>query len=496
MIVPAPRVARPLVFSLVALGFVSAVAAQDPVDSARATIRRIMAERAIPSVAIAAAQHGRIVWEEGFGWADKEKKIAATATTLYSLASISKPITATGLMVQVVRGKVRLDRPANDYLGSGKLTAREGKAADATVRRVANHTSGLPLHYQFFYVDRAARRPTMDEAIAHYGILVAPPGTQFTYSNLGYGILERIIERTSGTPFEVFMQREVFEPLGLPHMAIVTAPIGGDTVAVRYDNQGNPVPWYDFDHRGASAVYSSARDLARFGMFHLGDRLADQRQILERQALDSMHRITARRAEKVGYGVGWQTFEDDNGYVSLGHSGGMPGVSTVLRIYPEADAVVVVLINSAPGDASNRIAAAVGATMMPRMAERIRNPAPSNTAATRFEPGTELVGDWAGTLTTWKGVVPATLSIQADGTGKATIAGSTPESVTSLRLQGGRLTGNLAGTVPTPDASREPGGLTFDVRLHEGKLSGSVSALGTNVYALSSYLTLSKRPTP
>ena len=470
------------------------LASQDPIDSARAVIKRLMAERGIPSVTVAATKGGRVVWEEGFGWADKERRIAATATTMYSLASISKPITATGVMVQVTRGRVRLDRPANDYLGPGKLTAREGKAADATVRLVANHTAGLPLHYQFFYVDRAARRPSMDQAIAHYGILVAPPGTQFTYSNLGFGILERIIERSSGTEFAAFMRREVFEPLGLPRMAVVTGPIGGDTVAVRYDEQGAPIPWYDFDHRGASAVYSSAHDLARFGMFHLGDGLADQRAILDRAALDTMHRATVRRAEHVGYGIGWQTFDADNGYVSLGHSGGMPGVATVFRIYPEADAVVVVLMNGADNDAGNRIAAAVGATLMPRMAERIRN-APSPAAATaRFEPGADLIGGWTGLITTWQGTLAMTLSISSDGTTRATVAGGEAAAVTNPRWQNGRLTGSLAGAMPTPDASREPGSLAFDVRLHDGRLSGSVSALGTNVYALSSYVSLKRRP--
>ena len=57
----------------------------------------------------------------------------------------------------------------------------------------------------------------------------------------------------------------------------------------------------------------------------------------------------------MGYGIGWQTFEDDNGFVSLGHSGGMPGVATVLRIYPGADAVVVVLMNAGVNDAAGRI---------------------------------------------------------------------------------------------------------------------------------------------
>jgi CubicO group peptidase (beta-lactamase class C family) len=100
-----------------------------------------------------------VLWEEGFGWADRANRIPATPHTLYSLASISKPITSTGLMILQERGLLDLDRPIDDYLGDAKLTARVGSAADATVRRVANHTAGLPLHYQFFYADQPHRPP-------------------------------------------------------------------------------------------------------------------------------------------------------------------------------------------------------------------------------------------------------------------------------------------------------------------------------------------------
>src|SRR5579862_6794215 len=110
-----------------------------------------MVEYVIPSVAVGVALGNTILWEEGFGWADREKLIQATPHTLYSLASISKPITATGLMVLCERGLLHLDHPVNDYLGDDGLHAWVGSVDAATVRLVANHTSGLPLHYHFFY---------------------------------------------------------------------------------------------------------------------------------------------------------------------------------------------------------------------------------------------------------------------------------------------------------------------------------------------------------
>src|SRR5215813_10504490 len=119
-------------------------------DRVREFIKQQLTERRLPSIAVAVARDGQIIWEEAFGWADSEKRIPATAHTMYSLASISKPFTATGLMILKERGRIELDRPINEYLGKAKLHARVGDPAEATVRRVANHTAGLPPHYQHF----------------------------------------------------------------------------------------------------------------------------------------------------------------------------------------------------------------------------------------------------------------------------------------------------------------------------------------------------------
>src|SRR5688500_13954724 len=139
-------------------------------------IRSRLVEKSLPSLAVAVARDGEILWEEAFGWADRENRVPATRHTLYSLASISKPITATGIMLLKAAGKLDLDAAVNDYLGEAKLAARVGDAGDATVRRVANHSAGLPLHWHFFPEDEPRRRPEMDETIRRYGNLVTAPG--------------------------------------------------------------------------------------------------------------------------------------------------------------------------------------------------------------------------------------------------------------------------------------------------------------------------------
>src|ERR1043166_4226387 len=118
---------------LLRAGFVHAGAAQqaaapDRWQPVRDAAQALMKERGVAGLAVAVAKDGKIIWEEGFGWANREKMIPATPNTLFSLASISKPLTATGLMILVGRGRIKLDQPANDYLGIGKLTGLAGDA--------------------------------------------------------------------------------------------------------------------------------------------------------------------------------------------------------------------------------------------------------------------------------------------------------------------------------------------------------------------------------
>ena len=335
--------------------------AADKFEPVREYIREQLREKSLPSVAVAVAQDGKIVWEEGFGWADRERRLPADAHTPYSLASISKPITTTGLMRLVQDGKVDLDRPANDYLGAAKLVARVGDERQATVRRVADHTAGLPLYFQFFYEDEPYRRPSMDETILRYGNLVTAPGERHVYSNLGYGVLDYIIERVSGKSYTDFMREEVFVPLGMTRTSIDIGPGLAPFAATRYGQDGLPIPFYDFDHPGGSAVFSSAHDLVRFGMFHLKNRLKDQKQILSPALIDEMHRPTGGVKDGNGYGVG---FSNDlrHGYRVISHTGGMGGVSTVMWLIPEKNIAIVALANASSGlpfEAADRIASVV-----------------------------------------------------------------------------------------------------------------------------------------
>jgi CubicO group peptidase (beta-lactamase class C family) len=453
----------------------SATSAVDGFDGVRSLIRREITERPVPSVSVAVARDGRIIWEEAFGWADRENRVEATPHTLYSLASISKPITATALMILKERGLIDLDRPINDYLGDAKINVRVGDPATATVRRVANHTAGLPLHYQFFYEDEPYRAPSRDETIRRYGNTVTAPGERYHYSNLGYGILDHVISRVSGKSYRDFMRTEVFVPLGLTRMSVDVDPAMQKQQAVRYGTDGLPIPFYGFDHPGGSAIYASAHDLVRFAMFHLKSRLSDQKPILSDSTIDDMQRPTADAGPGQGYGIGWLTSEYAGGRRSVSHTGGMGGVSTSLRLFPAEKIAIVVLTNAGSHPVAGIVMDEIVKTILPDL-ER-RPPAPAPAGASRFEPPGELIGTWKGRVHTHRAPLDFTLEIKHDGDVHARLGTQLQTLLNRVAWRDGYLTGTMLGDIGTEDASRTPHTLSVTLRLRGSALVGGITAM-------------------
>ena len=476
--------------------------------SVKRRIQREMADSGIPSVAIAVARHGEVLWEEAYGWADRERRIPATEHTMYSQASVSKPITATGLMVLVERGKVDLDTPINRYLAAdSQVKVWVGNPEDVTARRVANHTAGLPRHENFYRSEEAYPRPPMEESIRRYGNVVTPPGERYRYSNFGYGILDHLIERLSGLAFADFMRREVFLPLGMTRTSVNIGPGLGDFAAVRYAEDGAPIPFYDFDHRGASAVYSSVHDLVRFGMFHLRQRQPDQKAILSDESIAAMQVPTAdmgivRTADRnlrpgSEYGVGWVIDDDELGH-RISHGGGMGGAATKLLMLPREGIVMAAAANAfcpLPYTIERDVLSALLPGYADKLAERDKEATPpQSSVGTDVRPVRELLGDWRGTVHTYEKDFPLTLSFKPSGDVHARLGEQLATLVNDVEFKDGRLTGKMCGSIGTTDANRRPHHplhhLEVDLKLRGDLLNGVVIAIVGN--ALSHWVELKK----
>ena len=430
------------------------------------------------SLALAVAQNGEILYEAGFGWANRETRQPATAHTLYSLASISKPITATALMVLAERGLIDLDRPINDYLGSAKLTAHLGNAADVTVRRVANHAAGLPLHCHFFYEDEGIDPPDMDETIRRYGHLMMPPGETYQYANSGYGFLQYVIERLSGKSYADFLREDLFIPLNIPRASVDVPSDLAPYAAVRYAPNGRPLSWYTFDHPGASAVWASAHDLARFGMFHLKTHLSDQRAILSDSAIDAMQQPTVQSSEHSDYGMGWRITEDDAGYLTVGHDGAMGGVRTRLILVPSEHIAVAVLVN-ARGELPIEIATELIDDLLPGYAQNRQKQQPDARPSAPWSPPDERLGHWTGRIQTYAGDHALALTFQPDGDIHIQLDDQFKTLLNQPQYVNDTLTGNFNGDIGAGDAAKHPYHLRLNLKKRGNALNGPTHAIST-----------------
>jgi hypothetical protein len=373
-----------------------------------------------------------------------------------------------------------------------KLQARVGDAAGATVRRVASHTAGLPLHSQHFYDDEPHRLPPMDETVRRYGNLVTEPGERYQYSNLGYGILGYVISRESGRDYADFMQDEVFVPLGMDHTSVHVGPGLDEGQAVKYTPGGLVVPPCDSDSPGASAIYGSAHDLVRFAMFHLKNDLLDQEAIISDAAIDAMQNPSPETGptrgwerEGSGYGIGWFVGVTEDGLRVVQHSGGTVGVSTVLALVPEEDLAVAVLSNTqSPWPDATLIE--IVCTLLSLQPEGFLPPADRAAGEPPFVPGPELVGRWEGLVHTHEGENPLVLEIGESGSVYAALGDQSRTLLQDVSYRdkfpqflnaggGPFLRGWMQGELETADVKRgRPYNLWIEFKLRENALNGSL----------------------
>jgi CubicO group peptidase (beta-lactamase class C family) len=423
-----------------------------------AEIERRRVDLGVPSIAVGVAVDGKTEWVEAFGFADLERGTPATIHTPYSLASVTKPMIGMALVKLTDQGKLDLERPINDYLSPVKLTAWAGDENAATVWRVANHTAGLPLHFQFFF--EGDTPPPPDETVRRHGNIVEPPGEAYTYSNLGYGILGFVIEHVSGKSLPDFVQAEIFAPLGMANSAFAPASKDFESCAARYDLEGKRLPYYTTDHPGASEAFASIQDLLRFGLYNFE---AYDTRILKESSLNRMRSPQTQAAADQRYGIGWALSQTVGGHKVVSHSGSMDGVLSRLILVPERRVVIAILSNrDSPlvDEAQRAIYSALDIHVAP-----IEEPTQSD------ELPQALQGPWQGAVHTCQGDIDLTLDTIGH---RAWLDGqATPVHFT---FTDGRLQGTIQAQLRTSDAERTSHSLFIKLRPQGNAITGVVTA--------------------
>jgi CubicO group peptidase (beta-lactamase class C family) len=490
-----------LVLSLISCGAADQTQATDDsavFDPRLQAVRNFLAEEVtdgtVPSLAIAVASGGKIVWEEAFGWADKEHEVRATPYTKYRLGSIAKPITATAVMRLVQVGLVDLDAPIERYLGELTLRYYAGTSEEVTVRRVLQHRAGLPPHDQAFYLDEEPDRRPLRETVRRYGNVMFEPGWSYIYSNLGYMLLARVVEQATGMDFPHYVRDSVFKSLGMEGAQVYVAgdELSEPTATSYYGVNDEPIPRSTSAYPGPEDVYSSAHDLLRFAMFHLGDRLPDQDRILTDQMIDEMQR--QEPPSNTQYGLGWSFDIDELGFRSIYHGGQTTGVSNFMVLVPTEDVAIVILTNS--DYAASRllhIQGAIRAVLIPgydgrdlwplpteqaRAVETDTTAAQSPDAAVPQRFPEEMLGKWLGRIVAYDREIAVSLDLSRDGGATIKLTGQEELPVDFSVLSSGFLLGTFPGSIPTPDMARYDGWIRLAVRYTGDTLSGQATAVG------------------
>lgn len=326
-------------------------------------LRRQMERQQIPGLSLAVVKDGKVIKAAGYGLANIETKTSATPETVYQLASVTKPFTATAIMLLVQDGKLALDDPIGKYI-EGAPESWDG----ITVRHLLLHTGGIKDYLNELH--EGTREDTNPEKIVGLvkGLpLNFSPGERHSYSNTGYVLLAMIVHKASGKPYDLFLRERVFGPLG---MNATRRDDPADIIpnrAARYVRDGkgwknapdlNPTLW----NNGDGGLLSTALDLAKWDEALRGDGLL--RAETKRQMWAAG---TANDGKSFDYGFGWG-LDRPRGHRLIWHSGGRPGTSAIVARFADDGIAVILLANgSGPGMNMGRIALGTARRYIPSL---------------------------------------------------------------------------------------------------------------------------------
>jgi serine beta-lactamase-like protein LACTB, mitochondrial len=311
----------------------------------------------IPAMTIAVASDDRLVYSKGFGSADLESDVPATADTLIRTGSVAKSITAVAAMTLVEAGKLDLDAPVQKY-----CPVFPRKKWTITTRQLLTHTSGIR-HYKEGEADNARHYDTMSAGFAIFAAdpLLFKPGTRYNYSTYGYTVLGCVIEGASGEKYFDYVREHVLVAADMTHtfvddvFAIVPHRARGyDLEQGKVQNAGLMDSSYKIPGGG---LVSTAGDLVRFDMALMDGKL------LKPETLAAMWTPTGLPVYKNGkpskYGMGFAVTIFD-GEKRISHSGDQQGASTYMAFFPAKRLAVAAMANdeeAEPGDVVGAILA-------------------------------------------------------------------------------------------------------------------------------------------
>jgi len=305
--------------------------------------------RNIAGAVVCVVKDGQVLFEKGYGYADREKKFPVSpAGTLFRPGSISKLFTWTSVMQLQEQGKLDLDRDVNDYLDF-KIPATYPQPI--TLRHLMTHTPGFAEgDKELISTDAAHIEPLGAWLKGHVPPRIFAPGTVPAYSNYGAALAGYIVQRVSGEPFEQYVEEHILKPLKMEHSSFrQPLPKELQPLMSKGYKLGSEAP-KDYEFIPASPAGSmavTADDISRFMLAHLGEGRWGEAQILRPETAQLMHaRQRADHPQMTGMALGFYE-ESRNGHRIFGHGGDTQWFHSDLHLMPDQKLGFFVSYNSA-----------------------------------------------------------------------------------------------------------------------------------------------------
>ena len=306
----------------------------------------------VGSIAMALVEDGEVYNEYLFS-IDK----SVNRNTAFQVASLSKWVTAWGIMSLVDQGKLNLDDPIDSYLTRWQLPKGEFNNNEVTVRLVLSHTAGLTdgLGYAGFLPETPVQ--SLEESLtrasdaspgANGEVKVGiRPGTEWVYSGGGYTLLQLLIEEVSGKSFQDYMTETIFQPLEMTNSTFVWDDAMHSNLATFYNEDTSIAKHYRYTSLAATSLYTSLNDLELFVQAHFKGKNNETkgRGVLNENTIDEMRKPHAYQMGAAIWGLGTMLYADNNqDDFIIGHDGkNDPAINTAVRLNPSTGNGIIIL---------------------------------------------------------------------------------------------------------------------------------------------------------
>ncbi len=318
-------------------------------------------------IAVAVIKEGKIIHSKGYGTASIKLGTEVNENTVFSIASNSKAFTTMALGLLVDQGKLRWTDKVVDYIPEFKMYDAY-VTANFTIIDLLTHRSGLGLGAGDLMFIPSGGDFTIDDIITsfQYQKPVSAFRTKYDYDNLLYMVAGEVINRLSGMSWDSFVETQIMKPLNMDNSAAFYYNLKdkSNVAEAHRVEDGNLIELIGYEENrsigAAGGIYSSVNDLSKWMLLHLNKGITrDSTTFISSKSHREMWKAHTNiafnatppppyKSHYTAYGLGWK-LSDKNGYTTVSHTGGMPGMLSHVVLLPELNSGVVVLTNCDPG---------------------------------------------------------------------------------------------------------------------------------------------------